>query len=308
MSSGYWFPWSSIVFVLGPLFGALAFVLWLHQTKQLTTVNGPKGYPFVGIGLSLPQNAPDIFRRWAQEYGDIFKVRVGWYNWVIVNSPEAAKEIFDKQSAHTSSKVPLPYGHDLVSGGMRMFTMSYGARWREYRTIVHKLLSIRMTLTFIPSQAYEVKQLLYDLATSNTNETDFYSHIRRMSISIVSTSALGRRIDSKDHEDIKRAGESSKLLGRISRAGAFIEDELPFLLYLPRWAQPSYKKAQEYAKILLNAKIHVWNRLKDEVESGHAPSSFGKELAESEYRLHGLTEEDAAWIAGGKSILTQLRR
>ena len=189
-----------------------------------------------------------------------------------------------------------------------MFTMPYGSKWRTYCAIVHKLLSVRSTLTFLPSQEYEVKQLMYDLATGNDNGRDFYLHVRRKSMSIISASALGRRIDNKDHDDIKRAGQSSQLLGRITRAGAFIEDELPFLLFLPRFMQPSHKKAQQFAGLLRRAKMHIWNRLQAEVASGIAPPSFGKELALSDYKRQGLTDEDAAWIAGGKSTLSQPSR
>jgi Cytochrome P450 len=98
----------------------------ISQRRSIKTMAGPGGWSFIGIGLSLPKNAPALFRKWAQLYGEVFKIRIGWYDWVIVNSPEAVKEIFDKQSIKTSSKAPLPYGHDLVSGGLRMFTMHTG--------------------------------------------------------------------------------------------------------------------------------------------------------------------------------------
>ena len=186
-----------------------------------------------------------------------------------------------------------------------MFTMSYGPKWRIYRTIVHQLVSTKMTMSFLPSQEFEVRQLVHDILSENANEGDFYFNVRRMSISIISTSTLGRRIDSKDHIDIQRAGESSKLLGKITRAGAFIEDELPFLLLLPRWLQPSYGKAVKYAEVLLNAKLGIWNRLKTEAKSGNLAPCFGKELLDSDYQAKGLSEADAAWIVGGTPQMTQ---
>ena len=203
------------------------------------------------------------------------------------------------QSVKTSSKPPLPYGHELVSGGLRMFTMPYGPKWRTYRTIVHQLVSTKMTMTFIPSQEYEVTQLLADLLDSNSDQCAFYGHVRRMSISILSTSTLGRRIPTANHADIKRARESSKLLGRITRAGVFVEDEVPPLLRLPVWLQPSYKKAKEYSKVLLDAKLHIWNRLQVEAKNGKCIPCFGRTLVESNFREQGLVEADAAWIVGG---------
>lgn len=85
-------------FVLG-IFGLAVIIalFWLRRDPRLDSINGPKGHPIFGIGLGFPPRAAHVFRKWAQEYGEIFKIRVGWYNWVVVNSPEAMREIFDKQ-------------------------------------------------------------------------------------------------------------------------------------------------------------------------------------------------------------------
>lgn len=135
----FWLPSSAL-----SIFGLVAIVvlLWLRRDRRLDSINGPKGHPIFGIGLGFPPRAAHVFRQWAEEYGELFKIRVGWYNWVVINSPEAMREIFDKQvsfkmykseqyllhlfskkSAYTSSKTPAPILDDIVVGGMRMFTM-----------------------------------------------------------------------------------------------------------------------------------------------------------------------------------------
>lgn len=93
---------SSIGFVLAAL--VLAFLLWHRLSRPLATMRGPRGYPLIGIGLTLPPRATEVFRQWALEYGEVFKMRVGWYNWVVINSPEAFKEILDRQVSLTRRK------------------------------------------------------------------------------------------------------------------------------------------------------------------------------------------------------------
>ncbi|KAI4159128.1 MAG: hypothetical protein LQ342_006832 [Letrouitia transgressa] len=203
------------------------------------------------------------------------------------------------RSNSTSSKIPLPIADGVVTRGMRMFTMPYGHKWRTYRQLVHQLLSPKMTFTFLPTQEFEVKQLMYDLLTDNRNELDFYNHIRRLSFSIVMTSTYGRRVSTWDHPDVHHAAESSKTLGKVSKPGAFIEDMIPPLAALPPWLQPGRKKAEAFAEPVLSAKMRLWNHLKMEVNFGKAPPSFGKELMESDYKAQGLKDEDAAWICGG---------
>ena len=70
---------------------------WLRRDRRLDKMPGPGGYPLIGIGTSLPPKAPARFRQWGSMYGELFKLRVGWYNWVVINSPQAFREILDKQ-------------------------------------------------------------------------------------------------------------------------------------------------------------------------------------------------------------------
>ena len=197
--------------------------------------------------------------------------------------------------------MPAPMGDEVVSKGMRMFTLPYGPKWRTYRSIVHQLLSSTMTATFIPTQEYETKQLLYDLATSNANQHDFILHLRRFAFSIIMTSTYGNRINTWDHEDVHHSLASTKVLGQITRAGAFIVDEFPFLANLPLWMQPGWKRAKAAGDVLLEAKMRLWRRLQTQLASGKAPTCYAREMMEnsSSWRKQGLIDEDAAWIAGG---------
>lgn len=107
-----------------------------------------------------------------------FQNRVGWYNWVVLNTPEAVREILEKQSVKTSSKAPSPMGHDItVTGGKRMPTMPYGPHWRAQRSVVRQVTTVPMTATFVPSQEFETKQLLFDLAMDNDNQRNFYQEV-----------------------------------------------------------------------------------------------------------------------------------
>ena len=87
-----------------PLFSGVVFLffitlilLWLKKDSRLNTIDGPRGWPIIGIGFELPPKSPEVFKNWARQYGEIFKLRVGMNNWVVVNTPEGVKEIFDKQ-------------------------------------------------------------------------------------------------------------------------------------------------------------------------------------------------------------------
>ncbi|KAI9654520.1 MAG: hypothetical protein M1821_006610 [Bathelium mastoideum] len=278
-----------------------AVIVWWHRDHRLDTIPGPKGYPLIGIGYKLPPRAPAIFRKWAMQYGDVFKVRVGWYNWVVINSPEAVREILEKQAINTSSKAPSPMGHDILTGGNRMLTMSYGPRWRAQRSMLRQLTTVPMTATFVPSQEFEAKQLLFDLATDEGNQRDFYQHMRRFAFSIIMTNTFGTRVQNWNHPDAQNAARSQEILRRTLQPGAFIIDELPPLAHLPKWLQPGRKEAMKAAKQVQDIKMELWRRLEKQLASGNAPHCYAREILESKesWYAQGLTEEDLAWVSSG---------
>ncbi|KAK4122073.1 putative O-methylsterigmatocystin oxidoreductase [Parathielavia appendiculata] len=288
---------------LPALFGlAVWLIAWLRRDRRLGTIPGPKGrYPFIGVGFKLPPKAPVLFRQWAQTYGDVFKIRVGWYDWVVINTPEAIREILEKQSVVTSSKPPSPMGHDVVTGGNRMPTMSYGPRWRALRTMIRQMTTVPMTASFIPSQEFEAKQLLFDLANDNADQRSFYQHMRRFAFSIIMTNTFGTRVKSWDHPDAQNAVKSQAILRATSRPGAFLVDELPPLARLPRWLQPGRRAAEEAAKQVLDIKMALWRRLAKEVEAGTAPHCYARDIFTSReyWYAQGLTEEQLAWVSTG---------
>jgi cytochrome P450 len=115
----------------------------------------------------------------------------------MICSPEACKEILDKQSAHTSSRAPLPVAGDALGGGMRFLFMEYGSEWRKLRGISHKLLTPAVSATFKPSQEFEAKMLLEEIlkgADSAKGNQVSYKAIRRYTVSVIMTSTYGRRI------------------------------------------------------------------------------------------------------------------
>lgn len=288
--------------LLPTLFGCVTLlILWLHRNRRLDTIPGPKTYPLIGVGYKLPPKAPALFRQWAQKYGEVFQVRVGWYNWVVINSPEAIREILEKQAVKTSSKAPSPMGHDIVTAGKRMPTMEHGPQWRAQRSIVRQVTTVPITATFVPSQEFEAKQLLFDLATDNDNQRNFYQHMRRYAFSIIMTNTFGTRVKNWDHPDAQNAVRSQAILRRTSRPGAFLVDEIPPLALLPKWLQPGRKAALAAAAEVRDMKMGLWRRLEKQFEAGAAPHCFAKGIIESKesWYAQGLNEEDLAWVAGG---------
>lgn len=265
---------------------------WLRRDRRLDSIPGPKLNPFVGVGFKLPPRAADLFRQWAGEYGDVFKIRVGLYDWVVLDSPEAVI---------TSSKSPAPIGGDVVAAGKRMPNMPYGPMWRAQRAAVRVALTVPMVTSVVPVQEFEAKQLLHDLAHNNANQREFYQHIRRYSLSIVYTNAFGERIKSWDHPEARSSVRAQTILREAFKPGAYVVDDLPPLAALPKWLQPGRREAEKTAAELKALRMDRWEDLVRKVEAGTMPECAARSMYENRQHWYdqGLTDEDLAWVGAG---------
>ena len=83
--------------------------------------------------------------------------------------------------------------HDYVMRDCGILSMSYTHRWRKMRRYMHQLLTPKASMAFVPSQEFEIKQLLNELAGEEAS-TDFYMHIRRMTFLVMMTSMYSQRM------------------------------------------------------------------------------------------------------------------
>ncbi|KAF2027348.1 putative O-methylsterigmatocystin oxidoreductase [Setomelanomma holmii] len=286
---------AGIVFLILYLF--ISF-LYKRNRKGLSAVPGPPGLPIIGNTLQLGRYPHRKCQEWAAEYGEVFKVQIGWENWVFLNSPEAVKEIMDKQSAITSGRQPMPVLSDIISGGKRFLLMTYSPPWRKLRAIVHKLLTPKASSVFKPSQEFEAKQLLFDILTDNKNQEEFYLHVRRYTTSVVMTSTYGRRVPSWDCEDVREIYGLMQEFSESATPGAYIAELVPPLGKLPTalqwWRASAEKKYRRQRDIWMK----YWNSLLQQVSAGTAPECFVKQFAEGDYRKQDISETQAAFVAG----------
>ena len=82
--------------VLAAVVVSLTIVAYLLKTLpafRRSTLSGPKGIPFIGNLHQVFDSKPFVtFANWAKTYGDIFYLRLGHRNVIVINSIEAARE------------------------------------------------------------------------------------------------------------------------------------------------------------------------------------------------------------------------
>jgi hypothetical protein len=84
-----------LTFILGIICMVLMMVHFLnrlHQTRNKIYPNGPFGFPIVGHLPLFGNYPPETFMKWWKTYGDVFSIRLGSWNAVVVNGYNAVKE------------------------------------------------------------------------------------------------------------------------------------------------------------------------------------------------------------------------
>jgi cytochrome P450 len=164
--------------------------------RGLKAVPGPQESFIYGNARQLSTKPQRELKKWAREYGELFQLRLGQKCWVFVNSAQGVRDIFEQQSAKTSSKASLPVADNVISGGMRIVLMPDSRRWRDFRGEIHRLLTPTKAKVYMPCQELEASQMIYDLLVDNKTQSEFYMHSRRFATSVIMSTTYGRRIPS----------------------------------------------------------------------------------------------------------------
>ena len=179
---------------IGLLLHDLLKIMFRRPPQGLRRVPGPKGHTIFGNSAQLSARPQREFQHWARTYGELFQIRLGLTKWIYVNSVEATRELFDKQSALTASRPPTPVASDLIGGDMRFVLMADNAKWKYLRSCTHKLLTPSKSMTYMPNQEIEAKQLAYDILFNNNDQAQFYTHVRRFATSVIMMTTYGWRL------------------------------------------------------------------------------------------------------------------
>ncbi|KAF2252951.1 cytochrome P450, partial [Trematosphaeria pertusa] len=262
---------------------------------------GPKGLPIIGNAHQLGAQPHRQIMAWASQYGEIYKIRLGWNDWYMLCSPDAVKEVLDKQSKDSSSRAPSPVASDALSGGMRFLFMPYGSEWRKLRGISHRLLTPAVSATFKPSQEWEARMLLEEVLKGGDvergNEVG-YKAVRRYTVSVIMTSTYGRRIPQWECDEVREIYGIMTDFSNVAAPGAYLADSVPPLGKLPPRLQWWRKGLKPLFERQANLWMSFWSSLKTQMETKQAPECFVKQVIESNYEKQGITELQAAFLAG----------
>ena len=164
-------------------------------------LKGPKGYPLVGMipKLDLPELHNQL-ENWAKEFGDVYKLNLGYTSETIVSRPSIIQKILVSRPDEFIRMKKLD--GILKEGGVHGLFNAEGDEWKLHRKIVAKGLDVKHQQQFYPSML-SILEKLYKKWSKNAENGDIFDIQRdllRFTVDITSTLAFGFEMNTLEQE------------------------------------------------------------------------------------------------------------
>ncbi|SJL09800.1 related to cytochrome P450 CYP2 subfamily [Armillaria ostoyae] len=252
-------------------------VLLLYRRLSLNRRHlppGPKGLPLIGNLWDVLTEYPWLtYAQWAATYGDILYLDTPGNPTVVLNSAQAAADLFEKRSRNYSDRPDFTM-MKLAGWGTIMGFMRYSEQIR--RRMFHQYFYLRAVPAYYPVQVKATSVLLQQLHKS---PDAFVHHVRHHAGSVIMKIVYGFDVNPNGDQFVglvDRALESARIVGNV---GTFVVDYIPSLKYLPRWFPGAnfLNLAHAWSKDVWNMKQSPFEYASESLAKGDAPSSFVSE-------------------------------
>ncbi|TGO85282.1 hypothetical protein BPOR_0412g00020 [Botrytis porri] len=187
-----------ILFVI-PLALAIAFVQFIQLIKSNRKYNSgqlPPGPPGRDHANLIDNDRWNMFKSWNEQYGNVVTFYTGQQLNIVLGTMEAAVDILEKAGETFSSRPHFIMGEFLFSR-LRGFSMTYGPKWRNWRTLQNSHFSPQVAPKVKPMQINESAILMHDYLT-NEDPSKQHKILRRYTASLMFYMGYGRRVTSLD--------------------------------------------------------------------------------------------------------------
>ncbi|KAL5525100.1 hypothetical protein ACEPAF_8969 [Sanghuangporus sanghuang] len=239
----------------------------------------PPSEPIIGNLRVMPTEFQwKTFAEWGKKLGDVIYVSIIGKPIIVLNSAEAARDLFDKRAANYSDRPRFILHGELYGTEKLMPFITYGDRFRAQRRLMQQYFNSQAITSFIPLQTSQLRIFLQNLVQSPER---FRQHMHRFTAGTLVMATYGHEVTSENDVITKLAVDSAIRFIEGGTPGATIVDFIPILRYLPAWFPgASFQKRAYYARRAQeDARDVPYKEVQDRRAAGEAvPSLLSKML------------------------------
>ncbi|XP_051869927.1 cytochrome P450 1B1-like [Pristis pectinata] len=211
---------------------------------------GPFAWPLVGNAMQLGRSPHLTFCRMARRYGDLFQIRLGRRDIVVLNGEATIRRALLQHSAQFAGR-PDFASFRLVSGGKSMAFGQYNRQWKAHRRLAQSTVRSFSTADSHSRRLLEhhvqgeARQLLRVFLRLGAEGRHFHPcpELTVAAANVMCALCFGRRYSHDDREFRRLLGRNDRF-GRTVGAGSLV-DAMPWLRAFPNPVRSVYRDFQQ---------------------------------------------------------------
>lgn len=128
--------------------------LWIRNLALKKRLPGPFAWPLVGNAMQLGQMPHITFSRLAKKYGNVYQIRLGCNDIVVLNGYTAIRQALVQHSKEFAGR-PNFISFQIISGGKSMTFSNYSEQWKAHRRVAQSTLRAFSSANSQTKKAFE---------------------------------------------------------------------------------------------------------------------------------------------------------
>ncbi|XP_034530631.1 cytochrome P450 1B1-like [Notolabrus celidotus] len=220
--------------------------LWVRNLRLKRRLPGPFAWPVVGNAMQLGQMPHITFAKLAKKYGNVYQIRLGCSDIVVLNGDRAIRQALIQHSTEFAGR-PNFVSFQMISGGRSMTFTNYSKQWKAHRKIAQSSLRAFSSANSETKKAFEQHisaeaMELVQVFLRHSTDGRFFDPAHEFTVAaanVMCALCFGRRYG---HDDIEFRNLLKKVnkFGETVGAGSLV-DVMPWLQSFPNPVRSVYE-------------------------------------------------------------------
>ncbi|XP_074516119.1 cytochrome P450 1C2 [Sebastes fasciatus] len=224
--------------------------LWVRNLRLKRRLPGPFAWPVVGNAMQLGQMPHITFAKLAKKYGNVYQIRLGSSDIVVLNGDSAIREALIQHSTEFAGR-PNFVSFQAVSGGKSMTFTNYSKQWKMHRKIAQSTIRAFSSANSQTKKAFEQQIVaeateLVEIFLKLSAQGQYFNPAHELTVAaanVICALCFGKRYG---HEDV----EFRALLQRVDKFGETVGagsmvDVMPWLQRFPNPVRSMFKNFKD---------------------------------------------------------------